>query len=112
MQVKSCVYSADTANGADVIAKVVDRVLNQIFGRKATRLIYKHLERNYSVGRDEIAEKLDLFAKGLEDFMNSGADVVERRILEDLQSSCGLSVESGPSLKDFADQVRLLASKT
>ena len=111
MQVKSCVYNTE-ANGKDVIAKVVDRVLNQIFGRKATRLIYGHLERNYSVRLDEIAEKLDLFAKGLEDFMSSGADLVERRILEDLQTSCGLNGGSEPSPKDFADQVRLLTSKT
>jgi hypothetical protein len=69
------------------------------------------LDRTYSVKRDEIAEKLDLFAKGLEDFMSSGADVVERRILEDLQSSCGLNSEFEPSLKDFADQVRLLTAK-
>jgi hypothetical protein len=111
MQVKSYVYSVERANGEDVIAKVVDRVLNQIFGRKATRLIYRHLERKYSVRRDEIAEKLDLFARGLEDFMSSGADVVERRILEDLQSSCGLSSEP-EHLKDFAGQVRFLTSKT
>ena len=111
MQVESCAYNVERTNQADAIAKVVDRVLNQIFGSKATRLIYRHLERNYSVRRDEIAEKLDLFAKGLEDFMSSGADVVERRILEDLQSSCGLNGGSGPLLKDFADQVRLLASK-
>jgi hypothetical protein len=111
MQAKSCVYGADGANGADVIAKVVDRVLNQIFGSKATRLIYRYLERNYSVRRDEIAEKLDLFAKGLEDFISSGADVVERRILEDLQSSCGLNDRSELSLENFANQVRLLTAK-
>jgi hypothetical protein len=112
MQVKSCGYGGGTTNGADAIAMVVDRVLNQIFGRKATRLIYRHLERNYSVRRDEIAEKLDLFAKGLEDFISSGANVVELRILEDLQSSYGMRGESGPLLRDFADQVRLLTSKT
>jgi hypothetical protein len=111
VQVKSCVHDTE-ADRSDVIARVVDRVLNQIFGRKATRLIYRHLERNYSVRLDEIAQKLDLFAKGLEDFMSSGADVVERRILEDLQSTCGLNGASGPLLKDFADQVRFLNSKT
>jgi len=112
MLVSSCAHSSDKANEADVIAIVVDRVLIQLFGRKATRLIYRHLERNYSVKRNEIAEKLDLFAKGLEDFMSTGATVVEHKILEDLQLSCGFCSESGPLLRDFADQVRLLTSKT
>jgi hypothetical protein len=110
LQAKSCEYDTEPTK-ADAIAKVVDRVLNEIFGRKATRLIYRHLERNYSVRPDEIAEKLDLFAKGLEDFMSSGADVVERRILKDLQLSCGLNGRAEPLLKDFAGQVRLLTSK-
>jgi len=111
MQVKNRGNSPDGTNEADVIAKVVDRVLNQIFGSKATRLIYRHLERKYSVRRDEIAEKLDLFAKGLEDFMSSGADVVERMILIDLQSRWGLNGQHDPWPEHFADQVRLLTAK-
>lgn len=50
------------------VSKVVDRVLKQVFGEEATRLIYLYLENNYSVKRDEIGEKVELFAKGLEDF--------------------------------------------
>jgi hypothetical protein len=111
MKVENRMY-ADKAYGSDAVAKVVDQVLNQIFGSKATRLIYRHLERKYSLRRDEIAEKPDLFAKGLKDFVSSGADVVERRILEDLQSCCGLNGETRPLLKDFADQMWLLTAKT
>jgi hypothetical protein len=73
----------------DKIPKIIDRVLTQIFGKEATHLIYKHLERNYSVKRHEIGEKLELFAKGLEDFLKSGAYVIERRILDDIWSSYG-----------------------
>jgi len=72
------------------ISKVINRVLQQVFGEEATRLIYQHLEVNYSVKPDEIAEKIDVFARGLEDFLMSGAQVVERKILEDIYSSCGL----------------------
>ena len=71
----------------DKITKIIDRVLTQIFGKEASSLIYKHLERNYSVRRNEVGEKLELFAEGLETFLKSGAYVIERKILDDIWSS-------------------------
>jgi 5'-deoxynucleotidase YfbR-like HD superfamily hydrolase len=97
------------------ISKIIDRVMRQVFGDEATRLIYRYLENNYSVRRDEIADKIDLFAKGLEDFLRSGAYAIERKILEDIYSSYGLlrrieleRLREG----DFASQVKLLMRKT
>ena len=75
----------------DEVSRTIDRVLRQIFGRKATLLIYKHLEKSYSLKRDEIAEKIDVFAKGLEEILRSGAYVIEKKILEDIYSSYGLT---------------------
>ena len=72
------------------VSKIIERVLTQIFGKEATHLIYKHLERKYSVRRDEVSEKLELFAEGLEDFLKSGAYVIERKILEDVWSTYGV----------------------
>ena len=69
------------------VSEIIERVLTQIFGKEATRLIYKHLERRYSVRHDEVSEKLELFAEGLEDFLKSGAYVIERKILEDVWST-------------------------
>jgi len=96
------------------ISKIIDRVMRQVFGDEATRLIYRYLENNYSVRRDEIADKIDLFAKGLEDFLRSGAYAIERKILEDIYSSYGLlrrieleKLREG----DFASQVKLLMRK-
>jgi len=96
----------------DKISKIIDRVLRQVFGEEATLLIYKHLESNYSLKRDEIAEKIDIFAKGLEEFLRSGAYVIERKILDDIYSSYGLlrrlELERTQDESDFADQVRSL----
>ncbi|MEM4734012.1 MAG: hypothetical protein QXD70_05750, partial [Candidatus Bathyarchaeia archaeon] len=68
-----------------------------------------------SVRRNEIADKIDLFAKGLEGFLRSGAYVIERKILEDIYSSYGLlrriELEKLPE-SDFASQVKLLMRKT
>jgi hypothetical protein len=74
----------------DKISKIIDKVLKQVFGKEATHLIYKYLERNYSLKHDEIAEKIEVFAMGLEGFLNSGAYAIERKILEDIYANYGL----------------------
>ncbi len=96
----------------DKISKIVDKVLKQVFGEEATYLIYKHLENNYSLKQDEIAEKIDVFAKGLEGFLRSGAYVIERKILEDIYSSYGLlrriELEKMQEECDFISQMKLI----
>ena len=96
----------------DKITKIIDRVLTQIFGKEASSLIYRHLEHNYSVKRNEVGEKLELFAEGLEGFLKSGAYVIERKILDDIWSSYGevhrLQVEKLRREGSFANEVKVL----
>lgn len=100
----------------DRIFRIINKVLVQVFGEEAARLIYLHLERNYSLKQDEISEKIDVFASGLEEFLRSGAYVIERKILEDIYSSYGLlrrlELERTQEECDFASQVKLLMRKT
>ncbi len=104
-----------TRKKEDKICRIIDKVLNQVFGKEATLLIYRYLESNYSVKRDEISEKIDLFTKGLEDFLRTGAYAIERKILEDVYSSYGLlrrlELEKAQQEYDFAGQIRLLTRK-
>ena len=104
-----------TRKKEDKICRIIDKVLNQVFGKEATLLIYRYLENNYSVKRDEISEKIDLFTKGLEDFLRTGAYAIERKILEDVYSSYGLlrrlELEKAQQEYDFAGQIRLLTRK-
>ena len=99
----------------DKIFKVIDKVLDQIFGKEATHLIYRYLENNYSIKPEEISEKIDLFAKGLEEFLKTGAYAIERKILEDIYSSYGLlrrlEIEKMQQEYDFAGQIKLLTGK-
>jgi hypothetical protein len=99
----------------DRISNVIDRVLTQIFGKEATHLIYKHLERNYSIKRNELGDKLELFATGLEDFLKSGAFVIEKKILEDIWASYGsvrkLQIEKPRSPASFVSEMRLLVKE-
>jgi hypothetical protein len=95
----------------DRISRIIDSVLIQVFGREATHLIYKHLERNYSVKRNEIAEKLELFTRGLEDFLKTGAYAIENKILEDIWSNYGsvrkMQLEKPRHTGSFVSEMRL-----
>lgn len=96
----------------DKVTKIIDHVLTQIFGKEASALIYKHLERNYSVKRSEVGDKIELFAKGLEDFLKSGAYTIERKILDDIWSNYSafqrLQAEKPRHEGSFASEVRVL----
>lgn len=98
----------------DRIARIIDQVLRQIFGNKAARLIYRYLETRYAVKPYEVVEKIDLFAKGLEEFLRTGAYVVERKILEDVYSSYGFlqKLELEETLKgDFVGQIKMIMER-
>jgi type I site-specific restriction endonuclease len=99
----------------DRISRIIDKVLRQVFGEEAAGLIYRHLENKYSVKRDEVSEKIDVFAEGLEEFLRSGAYVVERKILEDIYSNYGLlrrlELERVQEESDFVSQVKSLMRK-
>jgi hypothetical protein len=76
--------TAQFRNKDDKIFKIIDHVLREVFGKEATDLMYQYLERRYSLSQSEFSEKIDVFAKGLEEFLSSGAYVVENKILEDI----------------------------
>jgi len=90
----------------DAVLAVIDKVLNQVFGKEATILIFKFMEQNYSLNRSEIGDKIELFAKGLEDFLRSGAAVIERKILEDIYADCNLLRKI--ELEDVDDEVNFV----
>jgi hypothetical protein len=102
-----------TTNKSDAkIEKIIDRVLRQVFGEEATHLIYKHLESNYSLKKEEVADRIEIFAAGLEDFLRSGAYVIEQKILGDIYSSYGLlrriELERERDEFDFVSQIKSL----
>jgi hypothetical protein len=96
---------------ADIVFKVVDRVLRQVFGEKATPLIYKYLETHYSLKQNEFSTKTDVLAKGLENFLKTGAPIIERKIVNDIYSSYGvirkMELTNAREEYDFASQVRI-----
>lgn len=70
---------------SEKLNKVVDEVLNQILGQKATQIIYDYVESNHCIQRHEIAEKLDSFNNALKQYLGAGAMVVEKVIQQKLE---------------------------
>jgi len=94
------------------VSRAIDKILIKIFGDEGTLLIYKHLENRYSLRQDEIVEKIDVFADGLEELLSSGAYVIEKNILENAYSSYGLTrrleFEKAESNMNFVSQMKML----
>lgn len=84
--------------------------LKQIFTEAALKTIYSYLHKKYSLKREDIPEKLDIFMQGLENFFKSGSVVIKLVILKNLYSTLGFDVEQIPYNQDFIDSIERLKS--
>jgi hypothetical protein len=85
--------------------KIVDKVLNQIFGEPATIFIYKYLEEKYSLKQEEIPNELEIFSEGLERYLgDSGASVVLKTLFNESSELKLRKVEE----KNFMEQLKEL----
>ena len=90
------------------VFEVIDRVLKQLFGEEATRVMYQHLEHHYSWSQRTFSERIEAFAKGMEEFLSSGAYIVENKILNTIYSSNNALHEAeveGSEEQDFSSQL-------
>ena len=101
------------ADRAEQVFRIVDNVLKQVVGEKATLLIYKYLESRFSLRTDEFSIKLEVLTEGLRSLLCAGGSMVERKILSALCSIYGLfgSLEITKTEENeyiFASQARLI----
>lgn len=89
------------------LMKTIDERLRQIFGETGTSVIYSYLRDSVSLPHEDIPKKLKVFAEGLDIFLSSGAEVVEKVILEGLYSDFGQEFQFKEGY-DFADYVHEL----
>ena len=95
----------------DKIFQIIDSVLKQVFGEEATLFIYKYLQRRYSLCQSDFSKKIDVFAKGLEDCLSSGALAIESKILDEISEVYGsfnkINFEGKLERCDFASQMKI-----
>jgi hypothetical protein len=74
----------------------------KVLGESGKQMVFFHLEKSYSLKKDEIPKKPEVFMMGLRKIFGAGAAVLEKLILEALHSKLGLKYESESSYS-FAD---------
>lgn len=84
--------SKDTEKLNEFLINAIDEALNQIFLVEDVETVYSYLENRFHLKREEIAGKLDVFARGLEDLLGSTRSL-ETLILERLHSKLFLGLE-------------------
>ena len=99
----------------DTLSQIIGKVLKQVFGEEATIFIYKFLEQRYSLPQSDFSKKIDVFAKGLEDCLSSGAFAIESKILDDIYTIYAafnkIDFERKPERYDFASQMKIALRK-
>lgn len=91
-----------------LLLEAVDETFTHVFREAGAKAVYKFIENNCHLKREEIAERPDVFSAGLEKLLGSGAPVLQDLILKKL--CCKLEfkpAERDPS--DFADYIKELA---
>jgi hypothetical protein len=91
----------------DLLLRVIDETLNQIFREEGVSIIYDFLERESQLKRENISSKTDVFCAGLMKLLGSGAPVIEKLILRNLCHQLELKFvqKKGHSFSDYAKEL-------
>jgi hypothetical protein len=95
----------------ELLNKAVEKTLTKVFGATAKNTIYTYLETSHFIKKTEIARKLETFSQAMQEYLNTGAVVVEKEILESFYSGLGLyqRVElERPGNIEFVERLRTL----
>lgn len=90
------------------LMKTIDGQIKQIFGETGASVIYNYMQSVLLLRQEEIPEKLEIFAEGLDKFLSSGAKVVEKVILDGLYSDFGqeFQFKEGYTFVDYINSLR------
>jgi len=88
----------------DLILASIDDTLYDLFGPRGRDIIFDHIARDHSFGREDIPTHLDEFLKLLSEAFSTGSETVTRTILRRLYSKLGWKFAVIPGLK-FDDYI-------
>jgi len=88
-----------------LLQEAVDEGLSSL-GESAKQAIYYHLERMFSIKKEEIPCNVEAFAEGMEKIFGQGADFLEILIMKRLYEKTGLRMKGRNSEDlEFAEYV-------
>ena len=95
----------------NLLSDSISEALTDILGSRAREAVYDYMEREHSVGRNEIPEHLDSFFTLFEDtFGVEGKKVIGRMIAEKVYAKLDWQFESLPNL-EFVDYLERIKTK-
>jgi len=90
----------------NVLLRVIDTQLKEIFGKAGAQIIYDHLANHYSLKRENIPERIDVFARGLENYLGSGAHAIQHMLLRMVYSRFGRTFKENCGFAESVAQLR------
>ena len=89
-----------------LLLDAVDAALSS-FGDSSKQAIYFYLEKNFTVKKQEIPNKVEEFANAIEEMFGYGAKILEIEIMKQLYVKIGSSFEYFPEKEDllFVDYI-------
>jgi hypothetical protein len=90
--------------------EAVDEGLGTL-GESGKQMVFFHLDKSYSVGKDEILKKPEAFTRGLREIFGAGALVLEKLIVKSLYSKLGKECKDLESHL-FLDHVNCARART
>ncbi len=90
-----------------LLLEAIDETLSSL-GDSSKRAIYFYLERNFSIDKQDIPNKIEEFTNAIENIFGNGAKILEIQIMEHLYKNTGSTFEYSPEKSDlfFADYTK------
>ncbi|MEM3676838.1 MAG: hypothetical protein QW176_01675 [Candidatus Bathyarchaeia archaeon] len=78
-------------------------------GRSVREAVYRHMDKRYSVARDEIPDRPGEFAEALRDMLGAGAEVLLKFMARRFYAKLGLRYEEKPgwNFKEYVEYARV-----
>ena len=95
----------------NLLSDSIDEALTDLLGSRAREAIYDYMERNYSVARNEIPERLDDLFKLFEGYFGvKSKNVIGRVIARNVYSKLDWEFESIPNF-EFGDYLEIIRTR-
>jgi len=93
----------------ELVSECVDETLSDLFGERAKQTVYTRLEKQYSITRDQIPQRLNDFSPALESMFGKSGRTIGKIFARTLYSKLGLEyvVKSDCEFKDYVHEARL-----
>jgi len=91
--------ASDVSGFDKILLESIDEGLLSL-SKSVRHLIFYYLEKDFSLKKEDLPRKLEVFSSGLERILGAGGAVVERFVAEKLYSKLGLEYDTSLNLVD------------